>query len=352
MDKTSLRDNVKSTIGSFLFNVGFNFKLQESKEIIINGMIVMINQLSDYYEEGTHLFPEIILLDDLSYIATIPNFKYKFHTGKLELCQFKRALKMCSPLTIDGWSIYICVKDEEISWGVLTPELSETSLSLENQIVNDADNEFHVIYISNIGNKTVSMKSLGRKNECLISLSLHELKDIEVDNISDFCQQIIQGLDKDELFYNYINKTISNAIQRGHGNLFVVLEEKDGQCNIPPILKEGIEMTKEPIDFYDIYTTYNETHDETCKVNSNSELMMCANLAISMMNHDGITIFTDKGKLIGFHYIVDNNANPKEILVGGARTKAYSALVSSNQFKAVLMKSQEGEIKLEIKRVL
>lgn len=66
-----------------------------------------------------------------------------------------------------------------------------------------------------------------------------------------------------------------------------------------------------------------------------------------MMNHDGVTLFTTTGKIIGYHYIVDNKITANVQMVGGARTKAFYALVNSKAFVCVLMKKQEGEINCE-----
>lgn len=66
----------------------------------------------------------------------------------------------------------------------------------------------------------------------------------------------------------------------------------------------------------------------------------------AMLNHDGICLFTNDGKLVGYHLIVDNKTMEESQIVGGARTKAFKKLVSEKSIFAVLMKTQEGLIQL------
>ena len=73
-------------------------------------------------------------------------------------------------------------------------------------------------------------------------------------------------------------------------------------------------------------------------------LKKVSNLVEAMLNHDGICLFTNDGKLIGYHLIVDNKIMTENQIVGGARTKAFKKLVSEDAIFAVLMKTQEGLI--------
>ena len=126
--------------------------------------------------------------------------------------------------------------------------------------------------------------------------------------------------------------------------MFGVIE--DGE-SIPELLKEGVDLTSIPIDFPFTNNSIISETDPNSKVELNTELKMMSSLAVSMMNHDGITIFTNTGKIVGYHYIVDNKVIADDVIVGGARTKAFYAMVQSNQFKGVFMRKQEGDTKFE-----
>ena len=79
------------------------------------------------------------------------------------------------------------------------------------------------------------------------------------------------------------------------------------------------------------------------------KLSSYAGLLQSMLNFDGITLFSSDGKIIGYHYIVNNDKVAEENIEGGARTRAFSALCGLEGLIACFMKSQDGKIKFNRK---
>ena len=78
---TSLRKTVSSEIGTFLLNNGFSQKDPDKNPILVNELVSIVNSLSDYYEEGEHLYPEVLLTNNIS---EIPFFiSYEFYRGEL-----------------------------------------------------------------------------------------------------------------------------------------------------------------------------------------------------------------------------------------------------------------------------
>lgn len=64
---TSLRKIVSAEIGSFLLNNGFALADNSKNRIFQEELVSIANSLSDYYEEGTHLYPEVFLENVLPY---------------------------------------------------------------------------------------------------------------------------------------------------------------------------------------------------------------------------------------------------------------------------------------------
>lgn len=343
MQEVSLHDTVRSQVGSFMQSFMFICSTTESNNAFCDGMVEVIDMLSDYYEEGTHLYPSIVLFDDPQYLRILPNIHYTFYQGAIELKQFKQCLKMCAPLAVNGWNIFMQVRDTSMSWGVITTELKETSLSLTSQILREKEEFCKVALITNVGMKTVAMASSGRECECIVHLSLMNNHAVTSKDIDDFCSCALHNCQvHTEEFKGYFSKIIGTALQTGHGNLFGIIEERD-EMQIPNLLKDGVSLIEEPLDFASVYSQLNSDVNTGNTVELNSMLKMMSALAISMMNHDGITVFTDTGKIVGYHFIVDNNVSPKDMIVGGARTKAFYAMVESGLFKGVFIRKQEGE---------
>ena len=349
MQSVSLKEFASGTINTFLNSIGFVLENEASNTLLRDGVLHFVNELSDYYEEGTKLFPEIIILDSINYFNTIPiKKKFKLYSGEINYQQFCKALKMCAPFATNGWLIYVCI-NQTMEWGVITSELSETSIPLGIQIIHDRpQNDCHVVYLRNTGQKNVLLQSLGGDAGCQITMSLNDPIQNGANNIDSFCNQLIEMLGNDigEEFDTYIRKIVNRALRLGHGNLFVIIE--DGQ-RIPEILKGGISLEESPIELYDAYMEIQNVEDTASIVQANYKLQMLSNLSIGMMNQDGITIFTKSAKIVGFHYIVENNTPQENALLGGARTKAYEALCNCQEIGTVFMRKQEGETKLFVR---
>ena len=60
-----------------------------------------------------------------------------------------------------------------------------------------------------------------------------------------------------------------------------------------------------------------------------------------MINHDGITFVSTTGKILAYHYIVNNKVESVQV-VGGSRTKAFESLKNVPGIYACFFKSQDG----------
>lgn len=134
---------------------------------------------------------------------------------------------------------------------------------------------------------------------------------------------------------------ISYALQIGHGNLVAVMKKNDRDFFVPEIFSDGVLLYRTPIDLYEYYIHFRSSDND---IVAHELLKKISNLVTAMLNHDGICLFTNDGKLIGYHLIVENKTMTDNQIVGGARTKAFKKLVSEDTIFAVLMKTQEGLI--------
>ena len=341
METSSFRDSVKSKISEFLYTISFDLA-NNIKQSIVDELVDVVNQLSDYYEEGTHLYPEIVLLRSFEeFKATIPCFYHVLYCGKYEPGTLQRSLKMCAPLAHSGWHIFMELNAEDIRWGVVNGEQSVTSVSILNQIVGSETSPF--VYIRNIGSKTVELCS--GNSSYKVSLSLKQIDDILRDELKDLCRIITMSCSHfQEVFFDFLFQQINSALQKGHGNLIVVVDIDKAQ-KIPEVLKEGVIM-ESPLNLYGLFLEFMQGDKE---LYTHELLQKNSILLESMLNHDGITVFTTSGKVLGYHFIVDNNTKTSEQLNGGARTKAFSKLCQSMDkgIEAVFMKTQEGTIKFK-----
>lgn len=335
--KSSLRENLLNEIGGFLDSEGFRVDDLSKK-----GILHLINQISDYFEEGKRLYPEVIVTNNIEIFKTIPHRIQSIQKEPLSINSFKKAIKLCAPLSIDGWVIYIEIGKEHLNYGVFSTEITESSLSLYRQTLSaDSFSEDTTFaYIRSLGQKKVELRGL--KGSIHVSLNLDDEKDMSTNELEQLSKVIVSDCveSKRDRIGMYFEKNIDEALKNGHGSLIGVVT--DNPCTIADIklkLNDGIYLDGE-MDFAEMIMRM----EEEKSIESSSNLKAYTSLMINMINHDGITLLTTSGKLLGYHlFIKDNSKDPEQ--TGGARSRAFDAMKSIG-LKACFYKSQDGTIKL------
>lgn len=306
-------------------------------DTIVKGVMSLVDNISDYSEEGHKLFPEILLLNSEYILKEIPCRHIRVYDKIMDSSQFSRTLKLCAPLAVDNWHIYMILKDEQhLEYGIMSTEIKETSVSLAKSFHSMLKDGNQVVYIRNVGGKNVEIEDSQR--QIIVSLALDEDVATQDDNVDKLISVIISDCkDKHgDLLFEFFKKMFKGALNEGHGNLIAVCKiENIDEClntmtdgarleptvNLPSLLEEDMERN------------LNQT---------SVAIKSYASVVKSMINHDGITIFSTTGQLLGFHYIVNNNIPGETQAVGGSRTKAFEALKQINCLAGRFFKSQDG----------
>ena len=332
----SLRPVAQDSISKILIQIGY-----PNDGEIVEGIIDMVNMLSDYHEEGQPLYPDVLIANDSSFFNTFINHRVKLAEKSFNKNDFSQCIKMCAPLAVDGWSIYILLlENRNIEYGVLTSEITTLSLDLYAQTMSNGVPDVNALFLRNVGNKTVEVRDV--QNQMLVSLSLKQ-DYISLDSVLEDLVGTI--LPKETLYFieksNFLVKSIRQALNEGHGNLIAVSD------NNPDIIKSvtdnfhgGVLLEKDAINLDVIANDCMRLHTEEAskKLSSYTKLMQ------SMLNFDGITLFDNNGSIIGYHFIVNNDKVTDENIEGGSRTRAYLALCKIDGLKACFMRSQDGKI--------
>ena len=103
------------------------------------------------------------------------------------------------------------------------------------------------------------------------------------------------------------------------------------------LVQQGVDLWKVPLEIYEPYMSFLKSKDDLAR---HERLRKQIDLLIPMLNHDGIVLFSSDGRLVGYHFIVDNNINGETPTLGGSRHKAYQKLCASDEFICVLMKTR------------
>ena len=144
---------------------------------LIEGVADIVNKIADYHEEGVKLYPEVIILHDDYYFKPLQARIVKVYEGEIKDNIFSKAMKLCAPLAVGNWNIFIVLHDDKhISYGLVSVERKETSLSLVTQAI-DMGGDDGIIYIRNVGSKNVELKT--KRESCVISLTLDREMDFQ-----------------------------------------------------------------------------------------------------------------------------------------------------------------------------
>lgn len=336
----SLKRDVTEAIKSFLFEEGFN-----RCDIVPQGILNMINQISDYYEEGIPLFPEVILTNDYSYFQMVPSQNIIIKETVLSIDEFSNALKLCAPLAVNNWVIFIELKNSTMKYGLINAELSDTSPSIYNQTVGELGEMVDgttVAYIRNVGFKNVEL--VGFKTRKVISLNLDNIISVSNAEIGSLSNQIVCDIDSehDNALKQYFEKTISNTIKTSHGNLIgIVKDEEPSLISLKTAEADGV-FLENPINIAQLVMNVEQEKTSDLSIELRNHTAVFA----SMLNHDGITVITTKGKIIGYHLFIKNHIPDETSVVGGARSRAYHSMIYSGLFEMCFFKSQDGNMKL------
>lgn len=337
------RDSIKPKLAAMLISMNYS-----GADEIIEGLLDIINMISDYHEEGVPLFPEIIVADSEHYFKTFNNYRIKIARKDLNRHEFSQSVKMCAPLATEGWNIYIIidVKNDNIEYGMVSTGFKVMSLNLYEQTMTAGIPEINALYLRGIGNNVVEVRNVGHR--FLVVLNLSDEYIFVGDTIKSLVDIIVPQDDTLRELKNYLEKTMLQTINEGHGNLIAVVCDDANQINsLSEIFRGGIWLDT-PIDLKKLTTDY-QTHQTDAEPYS-LKLQSYANIMRSMLNFDGITLFTDQGKILGYHFIVNNNEVREENVMGGSRTRAFLALCDIPEIKACFMKSQDGKIKFKNKK--
>lgn len=332
----SSRTKISDAVTELVDSIGY-----PHSDDIINGLLDIINKLSDYHEEGQALYPEVLVVSNLEYFNTFVNRRVKLVEKSLYASDFSQCVKICAPLAVDGWNIYIAIlSDNKIEYGLLTSEMTALSLDLYEQTMNMGVPEVNAIYLRNAGNKVVEVRTVQTK--LVVSLNLNKETESLDQTVENLAQSILpSGIMNHIEKRNYLKKVIRKALNEGHGNLIAVAESKPEIIEAVLSNFHGGITLEHPIDLSQLASDCLSQRTEE----SSLALSSFASLLQSMLNFDGITLFGNDGRIIGYHYIVNNAKVAEENIEGGARTRAFSALCSIDGIIACFMKSQDGRIK-------
>lgn len=336
MSVSTYRKALQSDIVDFLRKL-----CPPKREFFEDTIPIIVSQLLFYREEGKFLYPDVYMIVDEYALKTLPGFhKYKISEGSVTDKELvKKAIKKCAPLCEKSWSIYLLLKEDILEYGLFSANENVTSVHREDAIISTEKDAPLVISIRILRDKLIMVRS--REEQLFIYFDVTD--ENNVDNIEElqmkFISKIVERVDdeKKESMVNFLRRLFTHVYRYGHGTLACVID-KDTKAE--ELFKDGIILST-PIE---LAADYLEAIGA-----GQSMLEGLFELVSGMMQSDGITVFTNDSQVKAYNVFLEValTAEGKTKVSGGARSRAYNALRSTEGVIAAYMQSQDGKIQIK-----
>ncbi|MCL2228712.1 MAG: hypothetical protein FWC00_02665 [Firmicutes bacterium] len=332
--------NAKSKIVEFLMSNydDFPVKLQ-------NRFLNFFPLIANYREEGVPYHPRILFTNGIDAVAKClpaPK-KIEMFVDKNEN-MFDSRLRALIPFCKTEWYIYVETVPGRTSYGLVRNISSIKDKALEDIIFSDqATSEkiaakASVIYVYANTRWTVTMQSFyGNTLNTNFALDIMGYSDMDsqvaalVDASFSKLKTTARKMDELKTMFRNVFKNVLRDI----GGTICVVVDKDYVCD--EFLSDGIWLT-EPVSLSKLFlqtTNYNE-----------QKLTATANLFLSMLHKDGITVIDNTGDIRAFNVFVETNLRELSNIIGGARKRAAYTVIQSKRrdIMGVYFQSYDGEI--------
>ena len=335
MSVSTYRKALQSDIMDFLRKLSPPYR-----EFFEDTIPIIVSQLLFYREEGKFLYPDVYMITDEDALKILPGFnKYKIAEGKREDKDIvKKAIKKCAPLCENSWSVYILVTDSKIEYGLFSFQESVVSVHREDAILNTDSDTPIVFSIRILRDKLILVRA--RKEKLYVYFDVTDENEVvNVEELqSNFITSIVSSLDADKIepVANFLSRLFTHVYRYGHGTLACVI---DKDAPVEDTFKDGI-LLSSPI---------NIVADFSDKGKWIPVLEGVFELISGMMQSDGITVFTNDGKVKAYNVFLEMNekTSGKGKVTGGARNRAFNALCQIDGVVAAFMQSQDGKIMIK-----
>ena len=339
MEEMIFFDSAKENVTKF-----FEKEFVDFPPLLISHFLNKFNDLLTYTEEGIAIQPKIVFTNNIeSIVRSIPKSYSMTIFEDSDATKFNLRLKSILPIIKNDWCLYIDIKENKISYGILMSFSSIKDKNLirslqENTTLKDKPNKPYAIIARPLNFYSMSLHSVSG-NDLIINFSLDKSKsNIFNREISEFVDASFSKLRTtqrklQDMKNMYLN-IFTDCLSRVNGSICVIVD-KDYKDN--GMFEDGIWL-KEPISFSKLFTQSKSYNEE--------KLQAYADLFMNMLNFDGITIIDNMGRLRAYNVFVEPNSKKVGYIVGGARKRAAYYILSTRKkdIVGVYFQSHEGEV--------
>ena len=339
MNELIFFDNAKESVTKF-----FEQEFENFPPLLMSHFLNRFNDMLDYAEEDLKIKPKIIFTDNIeSIVKSVPKTMALTIFEDNEATMFNSRLKATLALARQDWCLFIDLKEDKISYGLVmsfrsikdknflqvleNATFSKERLAKTHCIIARPLNSYSMLLHSISGETLTVNFSLDKSKNNIFTKEIKELVDATFSKLRTTQRKLE---DMKNMYLNIFTSVLNDV----HGALCVIVD-KDYVDN--GLFEDGIWL-KEPINFSKLFTQ--------SKSYSEEKLQAHADLFLKMLNFDGITIIDNLGRLRAYNVFVEPNSKKVGYIVGGARKRAAFHILSTKRkgIVGVYFQSHEGEV--------
>ena len=301
-------------------------------------LVDLIVRLVRYQEEGIRLSPRVYLTDNIGLLINMlpDGEKLLLSDTTADSVGIENMLKICAPLAVGEWNIFGHQCAERMNFGIFRGSGSPISVGVDEVVLKDQD-EAIVIKAHQVAEECVQ---IANSKGSLYHVFFNDRKEDSLPPLrymEDLVRSITKRVNDDEkeATQGFLTKTLMATLPRIHGCILAVTS-----MNRPPkALSNDAVLLDEPIDFPSLIR---KLKNEKNIDGSLYLLEKKAEVFEGMLHSDGITLFDQYGRLLGYRCFVRISGESR--VVGGARRRAFGALKThlGRGLSAAFMQSHDG----------
>lgn len=310
---------------------------QKSKIGILSNalnLVDLIVRLARYQEEGARLFPSVYITDSIEkIIEMLPNAeRLKIGNAAKDSEGLKQALKKCAPMANGGWLVYVHEGNEQLEFGIFKGDSNPTALMVDDVIMTPSD-DMSIVKVFQIADDCVEVMA---NNDELHYVYLNHRREEDpppLQHFENLVNQITSEVSENkESVASLLRRVLNESLIKSHGCIIAVTN----MGRAPKVLSKDGVILDQPIDFEELIRDFKRGIIPQSLVDSKSEVLS------GMLNSDGIVLFDDQARLLGYNIFI--SVNQSNSIIGGARRRAFETLkkIKERGLVAVFMQSHDG----------
>lgn len=325
-------------LGDFLADEGL------SSQASVSAIVALVAQLVHHREEGVELSPDIYLCHDASKLASILGGAELLAIGDAPLNDgtARQALKLCAPLAVSGYSIYIQRNlDDTFAYGLVRATNLPLAVTPEEALSDLGDGSIPAVMVRKIARDCVeALGAKGNRRRFHFSAARDDTaapKAAIAALASAITTNIVDEVHKDNT-RRFLDATLAQIFQESHGALAVVLQPGREATSL---FSDTVPL-KQPIRFAERVAAF--ASDKSA--NTLASLQGAASLMEGMFHCDGIVVFDSDGAICSFRafHHTESDVESQNANTGGSRRRTYDALkgLVGKGISLAFFRSQDG----------